>query len=385
MDKILIVGAGFAGAVLARELAETLECSVDVIDRRKHIAGNCHTERETESGVMEHIYGPHIFNTSHEDVWSYIQQYGEIVPYRNTVKAVTERGVYSLPINLLTINQFFDRKMGPAEAESFVNSLGAGGDFEAKDFEEQAIGMLGIELYENFFKDYTIKQWGVHPSELSASILKRLPVRFNYDDNYYSRKYQGIPRHGYSEIVASILDHPLINVRLGVEYDERVADTYDHVFYSGPIDGYYKYKYGRLGYRTIYFDRKVHPVGDFQGNAVINYCSLGEKYTRVHEHAHFCPWENHDKTLVLTEYSKETEAEDTPYYPKRLTGDMEVFAKYEADANLDTGVTFIGRLGCYRYLDMDQVIGESIDLAKAVIAAISNGSTLPVFSFPRGK
>lgn len=385
MDRILIVGAGFAGAVLARELVEAFGCSVDVIDRRGHIAGNCHTERDGESGVMEHVYGPHIFNTSHEDVWQYVQKYGEMVPYRNAVKAVTDKGVFSLPINLHTINQFFERKMGPAEAKEFILGLGAGEGFEANNFEEQAIGMLGEDLYENFFKGYTIKQWGVSPVELDASILKRLPVRFSYDDNYYSRKYQGIPRHGYTKIVERILDHAKINVNLGSEFDSSSANAYDHVFYSGPIDAYYGYKHGRLGYRTIFFDKKVYPVGDFQGNAVINYCSLNEEHTRQHEHAHFCPWESHDKTLVLTEYSKETGASDVPYYPKRLAADMKVFAKYELDAKSDCGITFIGRLGCYRYLDMDQVIGESLDLAQEVRAAVVEGRQLPFFASVRGK
>jgi UDP-galactopyranose mutase len=203
--KIGIVGAGFAGAVLARELAETGMYVCVVYDKRKHVAGNCHTARDPETGVMVHEYGPHVFNTSREDVWTYVNKWTEFGPYNNRVKAHTKAGIFSLPINLLTINQFFGKKLNPEEARKFISEKGDQSIAEPKNFEEQALKFLGRELYENFFEGYTRKQWGVDPRELPATILQRLPVRFNYDDNYYNQKYQGIPREGYTAIVEKIL------------------------------------------------------------------------------------------------------------------------------------------------------------------------------------
>ncbi len=199
--KILVVGSGFSGAVVARELAETLSCSIEVWEERPHIGGNCHTERDAETGVMIRTYGPHIFNADNEVVWNYIRQFGEFRTFVNRVKAVTNRGVFSLPINLLTINQFFGRTMSPTEAKQFVASLGNQAIREPRNFEEQALSMVGRELYETFFRGYTRKQWGCDPTELSPSMLKRLPIRFNYDDNYHEKKTQGIPVEGYSSVI----------------------------------------------------------------------------------------------------------------------------------------------------------------------------------------
>lgn len=361
-----IAGAGFAGAVLARELVETGKFKVTVFDERPHVAGNCHTQRDEETGVMVHKYGPHIFNTSREDVWEYVNKWGKFEPFVNRVKAHTEKGVFSLPINLLTINQFFGKKLTPAEARDFVGGLGDTSIREPKSFEEQAMKFLGKDFYKNFFYGYTKKQWGVEPSELPASILKRLPVRFNYDDNYYNQKYQGIPVSGYTEIVKRILDHHDIEIRLGQRLDPERKRDFDHVFWSGPMDGFFKFKIGRLGYRTLKFERFVES-GDYQGNPVINYCEEKVPYTRVAEHKHFTPWENHEKTVCFKEYSALCGEDDTPYYPLRLNHDKDLLEKYVGLAEKEENVTFIGRLGTYRYLDMHVVIGESLDLAKQCI------------------
>ena len=363
-----IAGAGFAGAVLARELAESGNYRVSVFDERHHVAGNCHTCRDEETGVMVHEYGPHIFNTSREEVWEYVNRWGKFEPFVNRVKAHTAKGVFSLPINLLTINQFFQKKLSPAEARDFVGGLGDSSIKEPRSFEEQALKFLGENFYKNFFYGYTKKQWGVEPSELPASILKRLPVRFNYDDNYYNQKYQGIPVSGYTEIVRRILDHQDIEIRLGQRLEPDRKRDFDHVFWSGPMDGFFKFKLGRLGYRTLKFERFVEN-GDYQGNPVINYCEEEVPYTRIAEHKHFTPWEEHENTVCFKEYSKLAAPEDTPYYPLRLTNDKGLLEKYVKLSEAEEGVTFIGRLGTYRYLDMHVVIGESLDLSKVCLTS----------------
>ncbi|MFP5386218.1 MAG: UDP-galactopyranose mutase [Bacteriovoracia bacterium] len=361
-----IAGAGFAGAVIARELVETGRYRVTVFDERNHVAGNCHTYRDEETDILIHHYGPHIFNTSREDVWNYVNKWGKFEPFVNRVKAHTAKGVFSLPINLLTINQFFGKKLSPAEARDFVGSLADASIKEPQNFEEQAMKYLGKEFYKNFFYGYTKKQWGVEPSNLPASILKRLPVRFNYDDNYYNQTYQGIPVSGYTEIVRRILDHQDIELRLGQRLEPDRKREFDHIFWSGPMDGYFKFKLGRLGYRTLKFEKFVEN-GDYQGNPVINYCEEEVPFTRIAEHKHFAPWEEHEKTVCFKEYSKNCEEGDTPYYPLRLQGDKELLQEYVSLAEEESNVTFIGRLGTYRYLDMHVVIGESLDLAKTCL------------------
>ncbi|MFT3703618.1 MAG: UDP-galactopyranose mutase [Agriterribacter sp.] len=381
MEKtFLIVGAGFAGAVLARELVEQMEdCYIEIIDERDHIAGNCHTEKDEETGIMIHKYGPHIFHTSREDVWAYVNRFAAFGNYINRVKAVTEKGVFSLPLNLLTINQFFAKNFSPSEARVFFESIAASYKEEPRNFEEQALKFCGKALYENFFYGYTKKQWGCEPTELPASILQRLPIRFNYDDNYYNSKYQGIPLKGYTDLIQNMLNHSRISIVLNKTFESiQNISRFTHIFYSGPIDKYFKYCEGALGYRTIYFEKSI-ALGDFQGNAVINYTSLKVPHTRVHEHKHFTPWENFDKTVVFKEYSKETEKGDVPFYPKRLTTDKIILAKYFRLAENEKKLSFIGRLGTYRYLDMHQVIGESLDFSKEVINSVNKGTAISTF------
>ena len=367
--RFLIVGAGFSGAVLARELAENLGAKIEVIDQRDHLGGNCHTERDETSGVMLHKYGPHIFNTSHADVWTYVNRFGEFRPYANRVKAINGRGVFSFPINLHTINQFFGKTFSPDEARTFIEKK-AGHSIETPaNFEEQALKFVGRELYEAFFHGYTKKHWGCEPRELPASILKRLPLRFNYNDNYYNSRHQAIPVEGYSAVIRRILDHPGIHLTLNSRWEPAMAAGFDHTFYSGPLDELFAFSNGRLGYRTIRFDR-IDAQGDFQGNAVINYTAEETPWTRIHEHKHFTPWETLDRTVAFREYSKETEPTDIPYYPKRLAADMALHRTYEQKLPETPHITAVGRLGTYRYLDMDQVVGEALDLAADTTAAV---------------
>jgi UDP-galactopyranose mutase len=378
MKKIfLIVGAGFSGAVLARELAEA-GYACRVIDQRDHTAGNCHTERDSATGVMVHKYGPHIFNTSNEVVWEYVNRFGVFKPFINRVKASIDKGIFSMPINLHTINQFFGKRFTPAEAKVFVESLGDQSIKNPQNFEEQALRFLGHDLYHSFFYGYTKKQWGVEPTELPASVLKRLPVRFNYDDNYYNKTYQGIPEHGYTAVVEAILDHELISVELGVEFEPDMTNGYEHIFYTGPIDQFFDYSNGKLGYRTVFWE-KEEGKGDMIGNAVVNYPESHVPYTRKHEHKHFAPWDQHEKSLVFTEFSKETEDGDIPYYPKRLAADKEMLEEYFALAKSQNMVSFLGRLATYRYMDMEKVIGEALNYSISVIEAQRNGYDIPVF------
>lgn len=372
---VAVVGAGFSGAVLARELARSGRCRVTVVEERPHVAGNCHTARDAATGVMLHAYGPHIFHTSREDVWRYVNRFGTFAPYTNRVKAHTPRGVFSLPINLHTLNQFYGRRMSPAQARAFLESVGDRSIAEPGNLEEQALRMLGRELYETFFYGYTKKQWGVEPRELPASILKRLPVRFNYDDNYYADRWQGIPVDGYSAIVSKMLDHPAIEVHLSRRFPPGDRNGFDHVFWSGPLDAYFGHELGRLQYRSLVFER-FEDRGDHQGNAVINYCDESVPWTRVTEHKHFAPWEEHEGTVCFREYSKLSGDGDIPYYPLRLASDKALLSRYEERARDARGVTFIGRLGTYRYLDMHVVIAESLDLAKRCLES-------PVARWPR--
>lgn len=390
--KFLIIGAGFSGVTLARQLVESIDCEIEIWDERSHIGGNCHTERDPESGVMVHQYGPHIFNTDNERVWQYVQKFGDFRPFVNRVKAITGRGVFSLPINLLTINQFFGKSMSPSEAEAFVASLGDKSIDEPANFEEQALKMLGRDLYETFFKGYTIKQWGCDPQQLPASVLKRLPVRFSYDDNYYNKKYQGIPADGYTEVIRRIADHPRIKISTGRRFGRGDLNgqgpSYAHCFYTGPIDAFFGYSEGRLGYRTVFFEKIATDAQDYQGNAVVNYPDMTVPWTRIHEHKHFAPWENHEKTSAFKEFSKETEDGDIPYYPKRLAADKSILTKYRALAEREAakaqtegqcGVSFLGRLATYRYMDMETVIGEALEFSDSFTAAWRAKRPLPVF------
>lgn len=379
-SRYLIVGAGFSGAVLARELVERLAARAVVVDERPHIAGNCHTERDEATGVMIHSYGPHIFNTDNERVWAYVNSHGDFRPFVNRVKAIYAGAVYSLPINLHTINQFFGKTFSPGEAKAFIAEQGDRSIGEPGNFEEQALKFLGRPLYEAFFYGYTKKQWGCEPRELPASVLKRLPVRFSYDDNYYSKRYQGIPAEGYTAVIASILDHPSIEVRTGVPWAPTGEGSgYDHVFYTGPLDAYFGHSLGRLGYRTVTFERVDTEEADYQGNAVINYSDATVPYTRIHEHKHFAPWERHEKTVAFREYSKETGPGDVPYYPKRLAEDKRLLLGYRKMAGRLKGISFLGRLATYRYMDMEKVIGEALEFADAFVAAVGAGAAPPVF------
>ncbi|MEM1430662.1 MAG: UDP-galactopyranose mutase [Pseudomonadota bacterium] len=376
--KLLMVGAGLSGAVIGRSLAEEGH-QITIVDTREHVAGNCHTERDRDTGVLVHRYGPHIFHTDDAEVWEYVNQYQTFLPYKNRVKATTGGAVYALPINLHTINQFYGKTMRPAEARALITQIADTSIEDPQTFEEQALRFVGRDLYEAFFKGYTRKQWGCCPTELPASILKRLPVRFNYDDNYFFHTYQGMPQDGYTAMVERILDHPSIDVHLETTFTRDDIADYEHVFYSGPLDGYFEYELGHLGYRTLDFERFISN-GDYQGCAVMNYTEEDVPYTRITEHKHFAPWESHDATVCYREYSRACEPGDIPYYPIRLVNEKKMLRDYMERAEQEENVTFVGRLGTYRYLDMDVTIREALDAARAFLDSTASGHRLPVFA-----
>lgn len=377
VSRILLVGAGLSGAVIGRELAKA-GYEVDIVDQRSHVAGNCHTARDEGSGVMIHVYGPHIFHTDDEEVWQYVNSFSIFKPFLHRVKTTVGNAVYLLPINLHTINQFFGSTLNPSEAEELIASKADHSITAPQSFEEQALRFVGNELYEAFLKGYTKKQWGRDPNDLPAKILKRLPVRFNYDDNYFFHTYQGIPEEGYTAFVGRILDHDNITVYLNTAFDFGMKNEYRHVFYSGPLDGYFNYSEGYLGYRTLDFER-IDCEGDFQGCPVMNYGDESVPYTRITEHKHFSPWESHRKSVCYREYSRECGEGDIPYYPIRLVHEKELLARYVDMARSTKGVTFVGRLGTYRYLDMDVTIREALDAARGFMECFEKGRKPPAF------
>ena len=378
--RFLIIGSGFSGCVLANQLVQKLDCSIDLWDERDHIGGNSHTSRDEETNIMVHRYGPHIFNTDKKEIWDFVNSFAEFKPYVHRVKAVTGDKTYSLPINLFTINNFFNKNFSPTEAKEFLSTLGDKTITEPKNFEEQALSFIGADLYKAFFYGYTKKQWGCEPKELPASILKRIPVRFKYDDNYHTHSYTGIPVNGYTAVMEKMIDFPAINILLGTKFSPSMdTSAYDHVFYTGPIDAFFNYSYGRLGYRTVTFE-KTYARGDYQGLSQMNYCDEETPYTRIAEHKHFAPWEQHDDTVYFKEFSKETGENDIPYYPKRLEHDKQLLYKYRADAEAQNSVSFLGRLATYRYMDMHHVIGEALQFAVNFVASFQSGTPVPVFA-----
>ncbi|MEM7097340.1 MAG: UDP-galactopyranose mutase [Pseudomonadota bacterium] len=378
VPRICIVGAGFAGATLAQVLAELGEYEITVFEGKEHVAGNCHTRRDPISGVLVHEYGPHIFHTDREEIWNYVNRFGEFVPYVNRVRAQLSDGLYRLPVNLHTINQFFETSFSSEEARTFLSTRTDSSINEPKNFEEQALKLIGAELYEAFFYGYTKKQWGCEPKELPASLLKRLPIRFNDDDNYYADPWQGIPRDGYTQVIENMLRSSKIDVQLNHWYDKQEAASFDWIFYTGTLDGYFDYQAGELGYRTVYWESR-RGTGSLQDHAVINYPGMDVPYTRIHEHRHFAPWESHRETISFVEYSKETTRSDIPYYPKRLDHDKRILQTYRDMAASEHKLSFLGRLGTYRYMDMHHVIAESIAFGQLAHEHFTNGGLLPAF------
>ena len=356
----LIVGAGLFGAVFAREATDAGRTCL-VVDKRSHIAGNVYTENV--EGINVHRYGAHIFHTNNKAVWDYVNRFATFNRYTNSPVANYKGELYNLPFNMNTFNKMWG-VVTPAQAQATIEEQRAAHFTpEPKNLEEQAINLVGTDIYEKLVKHYTEKQWGRPCAELPAFIIKRLPVRFTYDNNYFNALYQGIPQGGYTRMVANLLDG--IEVRLGVNYlaDKAVLDAVAaRVIYTGPIDAYFDYSLGALQYRSVRFETETLDCPNYQGNAVINYTDAQTPYTRIIEHKHFefGSTEPGTKTVISREYSAEWQPGDEPYYPVNDEKNSALYAGYKALADAEPHVVFGGRLGEYKYYDMDKVIESAL-------------------------
>ena len=357
----LIVGAGLFGAVFARQ-ATAAGKKVLVIDKRSHIGGNIYTE-EVE-GIQVHKYGAHIFHTNDKRVWDYIGAFAEFNRYTNSPVANYRGELYSLPFNMYTFNKMWG-VITPREAqEKIAGQRAAAGITEPKNLEEQAISLVGTDIYERLVKGYTQKQWGRPCTELPSFIIRRLPVRFTFDNNYFNARYQGIPIGGYTAMVERLLEG--IDVRLEAEYlaDKAGWDALaDRVVYTGAVDAYFGYCYGPLEYRSVRFETEVLDTDNYQGNAVVNYTDAETPYTRIIEHKHF-EFGTQPKTVISREYSQEWQPGTEPYYPVNDEKNTALYSRYQALADREEKVIFGGRLGQYRYYDMDAVIASALDAAE---------------------
>jgi len=370
--EFCVVGCGMFGSVIAERIANDLGCRVVIIDVRDHIGGNCYSEADDETGIEVHRYGSHIFHTSDARVWEYINRFTSFNSYRHQVLTVHENKVYRMPINLETINSFYGIRLEPHEVEDFLSKEIANDRIETpSNLEEQAISLVGRPLYEAFIKGYTAKQWQAPLTDLPASIIKRLPVRSDYDGAYFSDRWQGIPTDGYTRLFERMLSSDNIDLMLGVDFfDVRDSLPEDcRVIYSGPIDRFFDYRYGRLGWRTVRFEKEVHPYGDYQGTTVMNYADEKVPFTRIHEFKHYHPERDYpgDRTVIFKEYPLPGDSDEIPYYPVRMNDDVEMYKRYRADAEKLEGTVFGGRLGSYQYFDMHHVIGQALTTYQAKI------------------
>lgn len=363
--RAVVVGAGLFGATVAERLAHDAEIPVLVIDRRPHIGGNCWSQIDAASGIEYHPYGSHIFHTSSEDVWSYITRFGEFTDYRHRVLTVHRGQVYAMPINLGTICALFGHQLTPAEARDAIESeIRRENIADPGNLEEKALSLVGRSLYEAFIKGYTAKQWQIDPQLLPASIIARLPVRFNFNTDYFDDKYQGLPRRGYAGLIGNMLSNKKITIALDVDFSEiaKFLSPRQLIVYTGPIDRYFEYRHGLLGWRTLDFEREVVDTDDFQGTAVMNYADADVPFTRVHEFKHLHPERRYEpgKTLIAREFARSANATDEPFYPIGTPADQRILRQYKDAAQTIQNVIFAGRLGTYKYLDMHQAIGAAL-------------------------
>jgi len=354
----LIVGAGFAGSVIAERLASQHGARVLLVDRRNHVGGNAYDE-PNEAGILYHKYGPHIFHTNSDQVVDYLSQFTEWRPYEHRVRAIVRDKMVPIPINRTTLNELFGLDLQTdEEAAEYLASRAEPVD-EIKTSEDVVINAVGQELYELFFRGYTRKQWGLDPSELDKQVTSRIPTRTNTDDRYFSDTFQAMPLEGYTKMFERMLDHPLIDKALGVDFrdiKDEAAEIADHIIYTGPIDEYFDFRFGKLPYRSLRFDHQTLDKEWEQPVAVVNYPDEKVPYTRISEYKHLTGQEA-PVTTITYEYPS---AEGDPYYPIPRPENQELFKKYEALADETEGVTFVGRLATYRYYNMDQIVGQAL-------------------------
>ena len=372
---VLIVGTGLYGLTLAERLASQLNQKVLLIDRRSHIGGNCYSEFDPETGIECHKYGAHLFHTSNEAVWQYVNQFTKFTNYVHHVYTTHNGEVFPLPINLGTINQFFHSAYTPDEAKVVIAEQAASAPAKPQNLAEQGISLIGKPLFDAFIKNYTAKQWQTPAEELSPDIIKRLPVRYNYDNRYFNNTYEGLPVDGYEawfkQMLASGGDN--IELRLNTDYFEdptiqALRQTNPLTIFTGPIDRFFDYQFGELKWRSLELEKVVLDVDDFQGCPVMNYADLEPKYTRIHEFKHFHPERHADcyapesgKTVIVREYSKTWQRGEEPYYPVNTADDRAKLAQYQTLAKQQPNLIFGGRLGSYAYYDMDATIASALD------------------------
>ena len=372
MTDLVIVGSGFFGLTIAERAATEFGMKVQVIDRRDHIGGNAFSEDDPTTGIEVHKYGAHLFHTSNERVWEYVNRFTAFTSYQHKVYTNHNGVVYPLPVNLGTINQFFGAAYSPVEARDLIASQA--GEFDTKsaaNLEEKAISLIGRPLYEAFIRDYTAKQWQTDPTELPAEVISRLPVRYNYDNRYFNDTHEGLPVDGYTAWIERMADHPNIDVKLSTDFfDEsqpiNKSATVGNVpvVYTGPVDRYFDHSAGELSWRTLDFEREVVEVGDYQGTSVMNYADASVPYTRIHEFRHFHPEREYpaDKTIIMREFSRFADRGDEPYYPVNTPHDRAALLAYRDLQEGEHDVFFGGRLGTYQYLDMHMAIGSALSM-----------------------
>ncbi|WEB81773.1 UDP-galactopyranose mutase [Vagococcus lutrae] len=360
MFDYLVVGAGLYGSVFAHEVAKKGK-KVKVIEKRKHIAGNIYTEEQ--EGINVHKYGAHIFHTSNKEVWDYINQFAEFNRFTNSPIANYKGEIYNLPFNMNTFNKLWG-VITPDEAKNKIEEQKQAANItRPQNLEEQAISLVGTDIYKRLVKEYTEKQWGRSCKELPRFIINRLPVRFNYDNNYFNDKYQGIPIGGYTQIVEKMLSHENIEVHLNTDFfsdKEKFEQEASKIIYTGMIDQYFDYCYGELEYRSLKFETEILDCENYQGNAVVNYTDKDTPYTRIIEHKHF-EFGTQRKTVITKEYPSEWEKNDEPYYPINDSKNTEMYKKYLKLSKKHPNIIFGGRLGMYRYFDMHMVINEAFN------------------------
>ena len=367
---LVVVGSGFFGLTVAERAATELGKRVLVLERRSHLGGNAYSEAEPVTGIEIHRYGAHLFHTSNKRVWDYVNRFTSFTNYQHRVFAKVADQVYAFPMNLALINSFFGRSHTPDEAKALIAEQASEVDTaEAKNLEEKAISLIGRPLYEAFVKGYTAKQWQTDPTELDAAIITRLPVRYTFNNRYFNDTYEGLPVDGYTAWLEKMAAHPNIEVRTNVDYfDVRGELPEVPVVYTGPLDRYFDYAEGELGWRTLDFEQEVlTDTGDFQGTSVMNYNDADVPYTRIHEFRHFHPERDYptDKTVIVREYSRFAESGDEPYYPINTPEDRAKLERYRELATKEAAekrVLFGGRLGTYKYLDMHMAIGSALTM-----------------------
>ncbi len=364
IPDVLIIGSGFYGAVLAERIANVLNKKVLIIEKRNHIGGNSYSEIDDKTDIEYHKYGTHIFHTSNEKVWKYINKFTEFNNYRHQVLTSHKNKVYQMPINLETINTFFKKNFKPSEAENFINKKTKKlKKYKFKNFEDKAISQIGKELYNAFIKGYTQKQWGKNPKLLPESIFNRLPIRYSYNEDYYQQtQYQGIPKNGYKNIFINLTKNKNIKIKFNESFNlnYKIKPRYLTI-YTGPLDSLMRYKFGKLEWRSLSFKKVTKNMRDFQGTSVINYPDLKDKFTRIHEPKHLHPERKpfkSDRTLIIKEYSKKNDKE--PYYPINDERNRLKHRKYKLEVSKIKRFEFGGRLADYAYYDMDMTISAAL-------------------------